>query len=285
MSTIVYKDGVFAPLEETHISPMDRGYLFGDGVYEVSKVCDGEIFMLEEHLKRLKNSLAGLRFPEMDLSFVEPSTQELMERNKLTKGEVLVYLQITRGAYDPRAHEFPEGEIKPVVFMMISPCPDWPKKGLRIITHKDQRWQLCQYKSLNLLGNVLAKQVAVEKDADEVVLVRDGVALECSASALAIIKGGEVITHPPAEYILPSITIQALKRICESNNIPLVEKPFSVAEVMDADEVLVLNTGRDISQATNLDGKEVGGKDAATLAKLQDGFQALKGNSQNKASA
>lgn len=272
MEKIAYKDGVFAPLADIHISPLDRSFLFGDGVYEVIKSTNGKPFLHQEHVDRLKFSLAGLKFPEVDLSNLKDDIIELLKRNNLTTGETLIYLQISRGAYEIRTHEFPKGEIKPTMFMMASPCPEMPKKGLKAITHIDERWDLCQYKTVNLLGNLLAKQVAVEKGGDEVILVRDGVALECSSSALAIIKDGKVFNHPPAKYILPSLTIIALQRICKEEEIPHEEKPFSVDDVKQADEVLILSTVCDVGQTTLLDGEPVGDKDSATLDKIQDAF-------------
>lgn len=275
MEKIAYKDGKFAPLAETHISPLDRSFLFGDGVYEVIKTLNGKSFLAQEHLDRLKFSLAGLKFPEVDLAHLAATSVELMQRNKLDQGEALIYLEISRGTYDLRTHEFPKVEIKPSLFMMATPCPQINKKGLQVITHDDLRGLLCQYKTVNLLGNVLARQAAAEQGGDEVILVRDGIALECSSSALAIIKDGKVMNHPPAKYILPSLTIIAMKRICEQEGIPHEERPFTVAEVQDADEVLILSTVRDISQATMLDKQPIGGKDPETLDKMQAAFAAM----------
>ncbi|MCH9665218.1 MAG: aminotransferase class IV [Gammaproteobacteria bacterium] len=276
MTIIVSLNGTLVPLDEARISPLDRGFLFGDAIYDVIKCIDGQAFMYDEHLNRINNSLNGLQFPKLDLSSLLDEVKQVLQENALNKGIALLYLQISRGAYAARSHEFPKEEIKPTSFLMGSPCPVVPRKGLKLATQPDYRWGLCKYKTANLLGNVLAKQAVVGDGCDEVVLVKDDVALECSASALAIVAdGGKVLTHPPADYMLPSISIIGLKEVCKNQGLDFVERPFSVEEVKSADEVLVLSSVRDVSQATILNGENVGDKDSATLAKLQDGFADL----------
>ena len=276
MTNIVYLNGAFMPIEEARISPLDRGFLFGDGIYDVIKCRNGKIFMFPEHKERIQNSMTGLKFPPVDISNLEVNCKDLLTKNDLLSGDALVYLQITRGAYAMRTHEFPSDGFNPTFYMTAGSCPILAREGLKLMTQPDHRWQLCKYKTVNLLGNVLAKQAVVEEGGcDEVVLVRDGVALECSSSALAIIKDGEVISHPEEDYILPSISIITMRRICEAKGIPTAERPFSVDEVKKADEVLVLSTVRDISQATLLDGEQVGNKDSSCLEILQQGFAAM----------
>ena len=279
--SIVFLNGKIVPLSEAHISPLDRGFLFGDGVYEVIKCTDGKIIFYQEHIERLKNSLAGLAMPFSDaLSLTTPITQ-LLEKNALTQGDALIYLQITRGAYQTRSHEFPSGDILPTIFIMATRCPDLSanKQGIRLTTHNDTRWHWCSLKTVNLLGNVLAKQNAVEQQAQEVVLVKDGIVLECSASSIAIVKDGKVYAHPAEEYILPSITMSALQRVCGKEGIPFIDKKFDVQEMKDADEILVLSTVRDINHAVLVDGEKVGNKDAALLERLHKSFDELAMNS------
>ena len=275
--SIVFLNGKIVPLSEAHISPLDRGFLFGDGVYEVIKCTDGKIIFYQEHIERLKNSLAGLALPFNDFAILTTTITQLLEKNDLTQGDVLVYLQITRGAYQARSHEFPSGDISPTVFIMTTRCPDLSanKKGIQLTTHNDTRWYWCSLKTVNLLGNVLAKQNAVEQQAQEVVLVRDGIVLECSASSIAIVKDGKVYAHPAEEYILPSITMSALQRACDKEGVPFIDKKFDVQEMKDADEILVLSTVRDINHAVLVDREKVGNKDAALLERLHKAFDEL----------
>lgn len=270
-------NGSLLPLNEAKVSPLDRGFLFGDAIYDVIKFVNGKAFMYDKHYWRITNSLEGLQFPDNDWTYLLEDMRKVVYENGLDKSIALVYLQISRGVYEARSHEFPKGEITPTIFLMASPCPVVPTKGLTLASRPDHRWGLCKYKTVNLLGNVLAKQSVVEQgNCDEVVLIKDGVALECSSSALAIVTAdGKVVTHPPADYILPSISIMGMEQVCEKQGLDYEERAFSLDEVKSADEVLVLSSVRDISQATSLDGEQVGNKNPEILEKLQSGFADL----------
>ncbi|MBE8182216.1 MAG: hypothetical protein HAW61_01675 [Candidatus Portiera sp.] len=270
-------NGSTLPLDEARISPLDRGFLFGDAVYDVIKFIDAKAFMYDKHYWRITNSLDGLQFPENDWSFLLEDMRKLIHENGLENGMSLVYLQISRGAYEARSHEFPKEEIKPTIFLMATPCPQLKPKGLKLASRQDNRWGLCKYKTVNLLGNVLTKQSVVEDgNCNEVVLIKDGIALECSSSALAIIDPeGKVVTHPPADYMLPSISVMGMEQVCKNQGLDYVERPFTLDEVKSAGEVLVLSSVRDISQANILDGEKVGDKNPEILDKLQKGFADL----------
>ncbi len=274
-SQIVYLNGEYLPLESAHISPLDRGFLFGDGVYEVAKYCRGNPFYYAAHLARLHKSLAGLRIPAPAETDFLTLGQKLLKENGLLETDALVYLQITRGTYAKRSHEFPVGECKPTVFAMASPAPPRDEKGIKLTSADDLRWDLCRFKTVNLLGNVLARQDAAEAGAQEVVLIRDGKVTECSSSALAIVRDGEVITHPPADYILPSVSILALRDICGQEKVPYAERPFGPEEIFSADEVLVLSSAFDIRHAVMLDGKSVGKGEAVCYRKFRKAFDDL----------
>ncbi len=271
-------NGSILPLDEARISPLDRGFLFGDAVYDVIKFIDAKAFMYDKHYRRITNSLDGLEFPENDWSYLLEDMRKLIHENGLGKGMSLIYLQISRGAYEARSHEFPKEEIKPTIFIMATPCPQLKPSGLKLASRPDQRWGLCKYKTVNLLGNVLAKQSVVEDgNCNEVVLIKDGIALECSSSALAIVDpDGKVVAHPPADYMLPSISVMGMmEQVCKNQGLDYVERPFTLDEVKSADEVLVLSAVRDISQANILDGEKVGDKNPEILNKLQSGFADL----------
>ena len=261
-SPIVYLSGDYLPLAQARISPLDRGFLFGDGVYEVLKCRRGRPFYYAAHLARLQNSLAGLRIPFTLGTQLAAIIQRLLKDNALTAGDALIYLQITRGAYPKRSHEFPSDEIQPTIFVMASPAPSAAGAEIRLISRKDERWQRCCLKTINLLGNILARQDALANDAQEAILVRQDIAVECSSSALAIGQDGAIHTHPPADYMLPSITMLALKEICRSQGIQFNERRFTLAEVQQADEILVLSSVFDIRRAVMLDGQDIGKSDA-----------------------
>lgn len=311
----VFLNGNYIPLYKAHISPLDRGFLFGDGVYEVIKSYNGNVLFLNEHIKRLNNSLQGLdlkfnsdplndwnanilnpfynrkisqkkeykgnKSPNSSIknfTFFKKIIELLIQKNNLDKGEALIYLQITRGVYRQRTHEFVDSDISPTVFIMASKCQDNSvyNKGIRLSTYKDNRWYWCSLKTVNLLGNLLAKQYAVGEESHEALLVRDGVVLECSSSSLAIIKDGTIYSHPPADYILDSITMTVLRHIADKENIPFIDKKFGVQELKTADEVLVLSTVRDINHVIQLDNEPIGNKDQALVDKLKKSFATIK---------
>ena len=260
-SPIVYLSGDYLPLDQARISPLDRGFLFGDGVYEVMKCRRATPFYYAAHRARLRSSLAGLRIPFTLGAELETIIQRLLKDNELTTDDALIYLQITRGAYLKRTHEFPTDEIQPTVFVMASPAPSLAQEGIKLISRQDERWNKCHLKTINLLGNILARQDAIEAEAQEAVLVRQGIAVECSSSSLAIVQDGEVHTHPPADYMLPGVTMLALKEICKRKEIKFNERAFTLEEVHQADEVLVLSSVFDIRRALMLDERPVGRSD------------------------
>ena len=273
---IVYLNGTYAPLSQTHISPLDRGFLFGDAAYEVIKSNDGKLLYPQPHIDRLHNSLMGIRLEFDSYDELPNIFPRLLAANQLEQGQALIYLQISRGAYAKRSHEFPSAKPAPTVFAMASPAPSPSSSPLRLISHPDERWARPSLKTANLLPNCLAKQLAVEQQADEVVLVRNGTVIECSSSALAIVKNEVVYTHPPADHLLPSITMQIIKELCSSEKIEFNERPFTLAAAYDADELLVASTVKDISPAVELDGKKIGDGKIGKIAKqLMDAFKRL----------
>ena len=273
---IVYLNDEYLPAARARMSPLDRGFLFGDAVYEVIRSQNGKLFYYQPHIERLRNSLTGIGLEFNDYETLEGVAAELLSANDLNKGAAFIYLQISRGAYAQRSHEFPSSPPTPTVFVMAFASQSSRPASLRLVSHPDERWLRANLKTTNLLANVLAKQWAVEQQAQEVVLVRDRIAVECSSSALARVKNNVVYTHPPAEYLLPSITMQAVKDLCRAEKVAFMERSFTLEEAYDADELLVASTVKDVVPAVALDGRPIGGGKPGRIAhQLMDAFAGL----------
>jgi D-alanine transaminase len=253
-------NGVFLPLEEAHVSVLDRGFLFGDGVYEVIPVYGGRLFRLAHHMKRLDNSLAGVRIANpLTHEEWEAVLNELVARNE--GSDQAVYLKVTRGADKKRDHAFPDG-IKPTAFAMSSPMPgarDLSKEtGVTAITLPDIRWKLCNIKAITLLPNVMLRQRAVEAGSAEAILINAGYAIEGAASNLFMVKNGVLITPPNSSALLPGITRDLILELAANNAIPFREADIHEDELFDADEVWLTSSTREISPVISIDDKPVG---------------------------
>jgi D-alanine transaminase len=247
------------PKTSVHLSPDDRGFLFGDGVYEVVRSYGGRFFALDAHLQRMHNSLCELQIRGVDAAAFAEICEQLLERNGLGQDDAVVYMQVTRGAA-PRRHAFPNVPTRPTSYAM--PLPFQPKgdvtKGVKVITAPDIRWTRCDIKSVNLLANCLANQRAQEAGAAEAILVRDGVALEATAASFFGVFNGEVRTAPKSNYILPSITRQAALDICREAGINAVEAPIYLTDLASADELFLASTTVEIMPIIEVDGRVVG---------------------------
>ncbi|MGB5472151.1 MAG: D-amino acid aminotransferase [Gammaproteobacteria bacterium] len=257
---VAYLNGAFLPVEQAQVSVLDRGFLFGDGVYEVIPVYGGRLFRLAHHLKRLRNSLAGVRIDNpLDDGEWARVLDELVTRNE--GSDQAVYLKVTRGADVKRDHAFPTG-VKPTVFAMSSPLPgprDLAREaGIRAITLTDIRWQLCNIKAITLLPNVLLRQQAIDAGSAEAILINDGRAIEGAASNLFIVKNGIVITPPNSNALLPGITRDLVLELAANNAIPFREADISETELHAADEIWLTSSTREISPVVILDEQPVG---------------------------
>ena len=256
--------------EEARVDIEDRGYQFGDGVYEVVSVYEGKIFRLEEHLQRFQYSAGqiGIELP-MSLDVLTTNLNKLLEANQLVNGQI--YFQVTRG-YAPRNHPFP-ARPNPVLtgYVTRKPRPlELMQTGVKAITLDDIRWLRCDIKSLNLLGSVLAKQKAVEQGAFEALLHRNGIVTEGSSTNLFIIKDGKMQTHPLGNLILGGITRIVILELAEQLNMPVIEEPFNLQELYAADEVFVSSTTSEVMPIILIDGKQVGSGSVGPLTrKLQ----------------
>jgi D-alanine transaminase len=244
---------------EKMIDIEDRGYQFGDGIYEVVGVYDTTPFLMDEHLQRLQRSAneLSIRLP-FTLEEIKQQLLKLILLNEVKEG--LVYLQITRGVA-PRTHELPKEKIAPVVVAYTKPLGDLTTlqdHGSIAILHEDIRWLRCDIKTLNLLPNTMAKQKAVENDAVEAILHRGDTVTEASSSNVFIVKSGTVYTHPANNYILNGITRQKVIELCRELEIPVKEKAFTVEELIHADEVFITATKLDVVPITKIDEKVIG---------------------------
>lgn len=274
-----YLDGRFLPLSEAHISPLDRGFLFGDGVYEVIPVYGGRLFHLPAHLKRLQYSLDGIRLknPLTDAAWTS-LLQKLVTDNG--GGDQYVYLQVSRGADKGRDHGFPVG-IPATVFAMCTPLGPLPEalktRGARVVTLPDIRWHRCDIKSTALLGNVLLRQDATEQGCHEAILIRDGHATEGTASSLFIVRDGVINTPPKSPDILPSITRDVVLELAARHKLPWREAVIPVSQLGDAEEIWLASSTRGAYAVSEVDGTKVGsGKPGPHWQRMYDLFEQHK---------
>lgn len=277
MTPIVYFNGTLMEKDQVRISPDDRGFLFADGVYEVVRSYGGRLFEVEPHFARLDDGLRALRIDGADVDALRSALPELLTRNGLERADATVYLQITRGAA-PRIHSFPDPAPAPTVYAeakAFTPKGD-PVRGAAVVTVPDVRWARCDIKSVALLPNCLANQRAREAGALEAVFVRDGVALEASASSFFAVIGGEVRTAPKSNYILPSISRAVVLDLCARHGMPARETPVFVEQLSRADELFLAGTTLEVMPVVSVDGRAVGnGKPGPVSRRLHDLFRAL----------
>jgi len=254
-----YLNGQYLPLAEARISPLDRGFLFADGVYEVVPVHRGRPFRLREHLRRLHDSLAAIHLdnPHSDDDWAEIVLRLVREGGT---SEQLVYLQVTRGAESGRNHVFPQHP-RPTVFAFAGPYPvpaaEVLERGLTAVTLNDIRWSRCDIKSVALLANVLLREEARRQGADEALLVRDGLLLEGSSSTIFLCVGGTLITPPNSHLILPGTSRDAVLELAR-DWLPSQESEIEARDIESAEELWIASAGRGVLPVTRVDGVPVG---------------------------
>ncbi|HEX9729892.1 MAG TPA: aminotransferase class IV [Gemmatimonadales bacterium] len=277
MTTTVYFNGAFIDKARVHISPDDRGFLLADGIYEVVRSYAGRLFEFDAHLARLRHGLRALRIDGVDLGDIERVFRHLIERNGLAAQDAMVYLQITRGAA-PRVHAFPQPPVSPTLYVEAKPIVTRgdARVGIGVITVPDIRWARCDIKSIAILANCLANQRAQEAGAVEAIMVRDGVALEGSATSFFAIIDGEVRTAPASNYILRSVTRGVVLRLCAEAGIAARETSVFAHELPDADELFLAGTTSEVMPIVQLDGQPVGtGKPGPMTTRLAALFREL----------
>ncbi len=273
----IFLNGQFLPDDQPCISPLDRGFIFGDGVYEVIPAYGGNLFRLEAHLQRLNDSLDAVRIPHpFDPARWAHILQELVRRNE---GEdQAVYLQITRGVA-PRDHAFPE--VEPTVFAMSNPIQpmdeDVKSHGISAIMLDDIRWKYCHIKAIALLPNILLRQQALDADAREAILIRDGEVTEGAASNIFVVSNGTLLTPPRGELLLPGITRDLVLELARSHGIPCKESRLTADDLSKADEIWLTSSTKEILPVTTLDNRPVGsGKPGIMWQTMISHYQACK---------
>lgn len=270
MTDTVFLNGRFCKLEEAHISPTDRGFLFADGIYEVIKIYNGKIFTFEDHMTRLNRSLNELKIklpPTYDFKGI---IEILLDKNKAIGKTCGVYIQITRGAF-PRSHSFPPEHVQPTVYVTLQPFKDQTKQlkdGIKTTLREDIRWKRCDIKSVALLPNTMLYQEAVEFGAKECILIRDGFISEASHSTVFGIKDGILYTHPLNNLILPGITRIVVLDICQKHNIKVIENAIAEKDFFVMDEIFLSGTGSEIMPVVQVEDKIIEDGKPGPITKL-----------------
>jgi D-alanine transaminase len=278
---ICFLNDEFLPLREAKISPLDRGFLYSDGAYEVTPVYGGRPFRFQQHHDRLTRSLKEIRMEDpLARAAWRDIYRGLIERNGGTAADLYIYVQVTRGAEFGRNHA-PLPDVARTVFAFASPWPTgragWQENGLPAVTATDTRWARCDIKSVSLLANVLLRQLAVDADATETILIRDGLLTDASASSVHVVIGGELRTPPNSWKLLPGTTRGVIEEVALKAKVQWRSTPVAEAELRGADEILIGAATREIQPVTLLDGKPVGsGKPGPVWRKLFDAYQAYK---------
>jgi D-alanine transaminase len=283
---LVYLNGDLLPISQAKVSVLDRGFIFGDGIYEVVPVYGRRLFRFDEHMARLSRSLAKLRIPN-------PATRDewlsrcrqLVAATAEATGaqDQLVYIQLTRGVA-PRDHVMPVG-ITPTVFMMANPMKaasaEQRHHGVACTTARDFRWERGDIKSTSLLGNVLARQMSADHGAVETIMFRDGFLTEAAASNVWIVHEGALLGPPKSEHVLEGIRFELLRELCEECGIAYNLRPIPEADVRAADEVMLSSATKEVIAVTQIDGEAVGhgalrGKPGPVYARLFEAYQRAK---------
>lgn len=275
---IVYLNGQYLPIEEAKISVLDRGFIFGDAVYEVWRLVKGKLFESDRHLNRLASGLRDVHITapaETGRARLHEISDRLVKENNLT-GEASLFLEISRGAA-PRAHQYPKPPVPPTVFLMASPFSppeELRAKGGGVILIDDVRWKRCNVKTTQLLPNVMAKQQAVESDCLDAIFVRDGIVTETSHANVMAVSGGTIWTHPIDGSVLPGVTREVVIELAKKLGIPLREEGMTVDQFRKADEVFLVGTLSDVMPIVKVDGTQVGnGSPGPVSVKLAKAFR------------
>jgi D-alanine transaminase len=275
---MVFLNGKFMPIDEARVPVLDRGFIFGDGVYELVPVYSRVPFRLDEHLDRLERSLAAVRIrnPYSRAEWRDIILQLVARQSFEDQG---VYFQVTRGVAK-RDHAFPADAV-PTVFIMANPLVNPPQelveRGAPAVTAVDDRWLHCDIKSISLIGNCLLRQVSADVGAVETILFRDGQLTEASASNVFVVKGGVILSPAKSRLILPGITYDVIVELAQAAGLPLEFRDISEAEVRAADELWVTSSSKEVLAIVALDGKPVGsGKPGAMFARMHGLYQEFK---------
>ena len=289
-NTPCHLNGLTLPLNEAKVSVLDRGFIFGDGIYEVAPVYQGILFRFEQHMARMARSLAELRIPNPHTETAwRALIQDLLQQHAKSLGQSvselsqIVYIQITRGVA-PRDHAMPAG-LTPTVFVMVNEMKPISAKdrdnGVACISAEDFRWEKAHIKSTSLLGAVFSRQISADAGALETVMFRHGFLSEAAASNVWVVKNGQVFGPPKNNLVLEGIRYGLMDEICAQQGISFALRPITRAEVLDADELLLSSATKEVLAITTLDGQAVGhgataGKPGPVYQKIYQSYQAAK---------
>lgn len=279
---IVYLNGNYLPLGQACISPLDRGFMFGDGVYEIIGMYRGKLVSSREHLLRLQQSLKAIKLPlKVGIKHWEDIFYELIKRNRAENKNKYIYLQVTRGVDKKRTHIFPKGRVRPTVFVMLGDAHAASyselSKGYSAIIRNDIRWSYCHVKSIALLANVLASQEAESHGATETIFIHNNYAIEGSNSNLFVVKNKVLMTPPKSRRLLGGITREIILKLARQLKISCKVRNITKQELFDADEVWVSSAARDIMPIIKLDNKLVNkGKVGPIWKQIQQAYQKYK---------
>ena len=284
--TLCYLNGEYGPLREAKVSVLDRGFIFGDGVYEVVPAYAGKLFRFDEHMARLNRSLGKLRIanPHRREEWLERSRTLLAAFMAQSQAPAqLVYIQVTRGVA-PRDHVMPT-DVAPTVFMMCSAMkqatPEQRHAGVACVSARDFRWEHGDIKSISLLGNVLARQISADHGAVETVMFRNGHLTEAAASNVWVVHEGALLGPPKSEHVLEGIRYELIRELCEEVGIAYNLRPIAEADVFSADELLLSSATKEVLSITSLDNQPVGhgalrGKPGPVYGRLFEAYQRAK---------
>ena len=276
---MVFLNGKFMPIEEARVPVLDRGFIFGDGVYELVPVYSRVPFRLEEHLTRLERSLAAVRIrnPYSRAEWRDIIQQLISKQGFDDQG---IYFQVTRGVAK-RDHAFPK-DVAPTVFIMSNPLVNPPQelvqRGATAVSATDDRWLHCDIKSISLVGNCLLRQVSAEVGGAETILFRAGKLTEASASNVFVVRGGVILSPPKSNLILPGITYDVVVELAQAGGLPLeFRDDITMDEVRSADELWVTSSSKEVLAIVTLDGKAIGdGKPGPVFRKMYGLYQEFK---------
>jgi len=278
---ICHLNGDYLPLREARISPLDRGFLYSDGAYEVTPVYGGRPFRFVQHHARLTRSLREIRMDDpLSPNAWRDLYRELIARNGIADRDSYIYVQVTRGAEYGRNHA-PLPEVPRTIFAFAAPWPGgrpgWRENGLPAVTASDTRWARCDIKSVSLLANVLLRQLAVDAGASETILLRDGELTDSSASSVHVVVDGELRTPPNSWKLLPGTTRGVIEEVADRAGVKWHATTVSESDLRGASEILLGAATREVQPVTLLDGKPVGtGKPGPVWRRLYDAYQAYK---------
>lgn len=253
---IAYFNGEYLPHDEISISPLDRGFIFGDALYDVARAYNGVYLRLDEHLRRLERGAREMHFPKQSFGELKDVARELIRRNNLETGSATLYIQVTRGVA-PRSHGFPPEGTAPTIYVSVTPVEsdhEAQEKGIKLVTVPDERWVRRDIKSTNRLANVLASQIAHEAGGGEALFVQDGELLEGTHSSFLAVINGVLVVHPRTERVLSSTTVEILcTEICPRFGIKSEQRAIKQSELANVEEAFIAGTITEITPVIQVD--------------------------------